>query len=100
MHEMLQQPEPDDYVISTGEAHTVAEFCDLAFSELGLDYREFVKVDEQFYRPAEVELLIGDSTKARTVLNWEPHYTFQQLVKEMVISDLEAVKKREMAIGK
>jgi GDPmannose 4,6-dehydratase len=86
---MLQQPEPDDFVIATGEAYSVREFCELAFDEVGLDYRDYVKVDERFYRPAEVDLLIGDSTKARRVLGWKPKYTLQEMVSEMVRSDLE-----------
>ena len=94
MHLMLQQTEPDDYVIATGETHSVREFCELAFSEVGLDYRDFVKVDERFQRPAEVDLLVGDSTKARRVLGWRPTYTFAELVREMVQSDLKAVASR------
>jgi GDPmannose 4,6-dehydratase len=89
MHLMLQQTEPDDFVIATGEAYSVREFCDLAFSEVGLDYRDYVHVDERFYRPAEVDLLIGDSTKARKALGWKPKYTFQEMVSEMVQSDLK-----------
>lgn len=91
MHLMLQQPEPDDYVIAMGETHTVREFCELAFGKADLDYREYVKTDEKFFRPAEVDLLIGDATKARRVLSWKPVHTFQQLVDEMVISDLAGV---------
>ena len=91
IHLMLQQPEPDDFVVATGETHSVREFCELAFAEVGLDYRDYVKVDERFYRPAEVDLLVGDATKARRVLGWEPRYTFHELVKEMVQTDLEAV---------
>jgi GDPmannose 4,6-dehydratase len=90
MHLMLQQAEPDDYVVATGETHSVREFCELAFAEVGLDYREYVKVDERFQRPAEVDLLIGDSAKARAAHGWAPRYTCDQLVKEMVRSDLEA----------
>jgi GDPmannose 4,6-dehydratase len=90
MHSMLQQPEPDDFVIATGETHSVRELCEIAFAEVDLDYREFVKVDERYYRPSEVDLLIGDASKARRVLGWEPTYTFKQLIKEMVASDLEA----------
>ena len=90
MHLMLQQAEPDDYVVATGETHSVREFCELAFGEVGLDYRDYVKVDERFQRPAEVDLLIGDASKARAVLGWGPRYTFTELVKEMVRSDLEA----------
>ncbi len=90
MHLMLQQPQPDDYVVATGETHSVREFCELAFAEVGLDYRDYVKTDERYYRPAEVDLLIGDATKARQVLGWQPRYTFHELVKEMVAADLEA----------
>jgi GDPmannose 4,6-dehydratase len=89
MHLMLQQPEPDDFVIATGEAYSVREFCELAFDEVGLDYRDYVKVDERFYRPSEVDLLVGDATKARQALGWKPKYTFQEMVSEMVRSDLE-----------
>lgn len=91
MHLMLQQPEPDDYVVASGETHSVREFCELAFGCAGLDYQKYVHIDEQYYRPAEVDLLIGDSTKARNVLGWEPKYTFEELVKEMVESDLESI---------
>jgi GDPmannose 4,6-dehydratase len=89
MHLMLQQPEPDDYVVATGETHTVREFCELAFAEVGLDYRDYVKTDERFLRPAEVESLVGDASKARQVLGWEPRYGFRALVSEMVRYDLE-----------
>ena len=88
---MLQQPEPDDYVIATGETHTVRELCELAFSEAGLDYRDHVRVDERFFRPAEVDSLVGDSAKARKVLGWEPTFSFEELIKEMVRSDLKAM---------
>lgn len=91
MHLMLQQPEPDDYVIATGESHSVREFCELAFREAGLDYRDYVKVDDQFYRPAEVDLLIGDSTKAREQLGWKPRYTFEGMIREMVQTDLKTL---------
>ncbi|HEX8196835.1 MAG TPA: GDP-mannose 4,6-dehydratase [Pyrinomonadaceae bacterium] len=91
MHLMLQQPEPDDYVVASGETHSVREFCELAFGCAELDYQKYVRIDEQYYRPAEVDLLIGDSTKARNVLGWKPKYTFEELVKEMVESDLESI---------
>jgi GDPmannose 4,6-dehydratase len=91
MHLMLQQPGPDDYVVASGEAHSVREFCELAFAEAGLDYRDFVKRDESVFRPAEVDLLKGDPSKARGVLGWEPDSNFRDLVKEMVHSDLELV---------
>lgn len=90
MHMMLQQPEPDDYVIATGETHSVREFCGLAFSVAGLDFEKYVKTDERYYRPAEVDLLVGDSSKARRVLGWAPRYSFSEMVREMVESDLRA----------
>ena len=89
MHLMLQRPEPDDFVVATGETYSVREFCERAFSAAGLDYHEYVKVDDQFYRPAEVDLLVGDATKAREVLGWRPHYSFGELVSEMVTADLK-----------
>ncbi len=89
MHRMLQQGEPDDYVIATGESHTVREFCELAFAEVNLDYRDHVVVDQKFYRPAEVESLIGDATKAHAVLGWHPQHTFKELVGEMMRNDLD-----------
>jgi len=91
MHLMLQQPAPDDYVVATGETHSVREFCKLAFEKVGLDYREFVTSDDQFYRPAEVDLLIGDAVKARVDLGWSSHYSFRQLVEEMVDADLQCL---------
>lgn len=93
MHLMLQQPEPDDYVIATGETHTVREFCELAFGKVGLDYQQYVKVDQQFCRPAEVDLLMGDASKARRILGWEPGHTFPQLVDEMIEADLAAARR-------
>ncbi len=89
MYLMLQQPEPDDFVVASGETHSVREFCELAFAQADLDYRDYVVVDKKHYRPAEVDLLVGDSTKARQVLNWQPKYTFYDLVKEMVETDLK-----------
>lgn len=88
---MLQQPEPDDYVISSGETHTVREMCDIAFSHVGLDYNDFVVVDPQFYRPAEVHVLLGDSTKARKKLGWEPETSFSELIRMMVDVDMARV---------
>jgi GDPmannose 4,6-dehydratase len=90
MHLMLQQEVADDFVVASGESHTVREFCELAFTEAGLDYRDYVRVDERFYRPAEVESLVGDATKARTVMGWKPTYTFPELVREMVQKDLQS----------
>jgi GDPmannose 4,6-dehydratase len=89
MHLMLQLDSPDDFVVASGESHTVREFCELAFRELGLDYSDYVRTDERFFRPLEVEALIGDATKAHTVLGWKPTYTFSELVSEMVQSDLK-----------
>jgi GDPmannose 4,6-dehydratase len=85
---MLQQPEPDDYVIATGEAHSVRDFLEIAFGYVGLNYRDFVKTDPQFFRPAEVDILLGDASKARRVLGWKPTHSFEQIVREMVDEDL------------
>jgi len=107
---MLQQPEPDDYIIATGKQHSVREFCELAFKELGIDLewqekglnekgtdkktgKVIVEVDPRYFRPAEVESLLGDSTKAREKLGWRPKTSFEELIKEMVQSDLEEAKK-------
>ena len=107
---MLQQPEPDDYVIATGKQHSVREFCQLAFKELGIDLewqgeglqekgidkktgKVIVEIDPRYFRPTEVESLLGDSTKAREKLGWRPKTSFQELIKEMVQSDLEEAKK-------
>ena len=90
MWRMLQQDTPDDYVVATGESHSVREFAEIAFSIAGLDYREYVTGDPQLYRPAEVDLLIGDPAKARIRLEWEPRTRFEDLVRRMVEADLEA----------
>ncbi len=89
MHMMLEHPEPDDYVVGTGEYHSVAEFCEIAFGHVGLDWREYVRTDPRFIRPAEVDHLLADPSKARTKLGWKPSVTFEQLVRMMVDSDLE-----------
>ena len=89
---MLQQDEPDDYVVSTGETHSVRELCEVAFSYLGLNYEDYVVIDEKFYRPAEVDLLIGDASKAHTKLGWEPSVDFPGLIRLMVDADLEALR--------
>jgi len=86
---MLQQEEPDDYVIATGETHSVREFLDTAFSYLGLDYKEHVIIDPKFYRPAEINLLLGDCSKARARLGWTYSRSFTSLVHEMVEADLK-----------
>jgi GDPmannose 4,6-dehydratase len=85
---MLQQDKPEDFVVATGETHTVQEFVELAFGHVGLDWKEFVKQDPRFMRPAEVDLLIGDPAKARRVLGWQPEVSFKQLVTMMVDADL------------
>jgi len=89
---MLQQPEPDNYVIATGETHSVREMCQEAFGYVDLDWQEYVVQDPRFMRPAEVDLLVGDYSKARRVLGWEPTVTFRELVRMMVDADLELVK--------
>ena len=93
MWRMLQQDKPDNFVIGMGETHAVREFCEIAFSHIDLDYKEFVVQDERFYRPAEVDLLISDPTKARTVLGWEPAIGFRELVTMMVDEDMARLKK-------
>lgn len=92
MHLMLQQPEADDYVVAMGETHSVREFCDLAFREAGLDYQDYVREDPQFYRPAEVDLLVGDATLAHEQLGWKPTYSFRELISEMVANDLSLLE--------
>ncbi len=89
---MLQQDHPDDYVVATGETHSVREFCQVAFNHVGLDWEKYVAVDPKFYRPAEVDLLVGDPSKAGRVLHWEPSVTFQQLVRIMVDADVAALQ--------
>jgi GDPmannose 4,6-dehydratase len=89
MWRMLQQPEPDDYVVATGENHTVRELAEIAFSHAGLDWRQFVQLDSSLLRPAEVELLIGDPAKARDRLGWRPKVSFGELVRMMVDADLQ-----------
>ncbi len=89
---MLQQERPDNYVIGTGETHPVREFCEIAFSHVDLDYKKYVAQDEKFYRPAEVDLLISDPSRARTELKWEPKVSFRELVIMMVDADLARLK--------
>ncbi len=89
---MLQQDHPDDYVVATGETHSVREFCQEAFDYLDLDWEKYVVVDPKFYRPAEVDLLVGDSSKARKLLDWKPSVTFRQLVQLMVDADMASLQ--------
>jgi GDPmannose 4,6-dehydratase len=93
MWRMLQQEKPGDYVISTGETHSVREFCEEAFGCVGLDWKDFVKVDPKYFRPAEVDLLLGDSGKAQRELGWKPRVTFKELTRLMVEADLESAGK-------
>jgi GDPmannose 4,6-dehydratase len=92
---MLQQPNPDDYVIATGETHSVGEFAQAAFAEVGLDYREYVTDDRRLYRPSEVNILQGDASKAQEKLGWSPTVRFRALVKEMVAADCEAMRRQQ-----
>lgn len=94
MWRMLQQEAPDDFVICTGETHSVREFCEFAFGRAGLDYKDHVVVDERFFRPAEVDLLVGDAAKAETQLGWRPRTRFNQLVEMMVDHDLETLQRQ------
>jgi GDPmannose 4,6-dehydratase len=95
MWRMLQHSEPDDYVVATGEAHSVRELLDLAAARLDLDWQRFVEIDPRYYRPAEVDYLLGDATKARTVLGWEPRVRFQELVTRMTDHDLELARQEQ-----
>jgi GDPmannose 4,6-dehydratase len=90
---MLQQPEPDDYVIATGETHSVREFLEVAFDHVKLDWKKYVEIDPRYYRPAEVDLLIGDYSKAKKKLGWEPKTKFVDLAKLMVDADIELLRK-------
>ena len=92
---MLQHDEPDDYVIAMGHEHSVREFCEIAFARAGLDYRDHVVEDPEFWRPAEVHRLLGDSTKAREKLGWEPKVTFEELVTMMVDADMERLARQQ-----
>jgi GDPmannose 4,6-dehydratase len=89
IHQMLQQKVPNDYIIATGKSHSVREFCELAFNIVGLDYRDYVISRPEFYRPAEIHLLLGDASKARAEIGWTPRCDFRQLVTEMVEHDLQ-----------
>ncbi len=93
MYAMLQQETPSDFVVSTGQTHSVREFCELAFGRLDLDYEEYVVQDERYFRPAEVDLLVGDAAKAHKVLEWEPTTSFPELVTMMVDADFEQLSK-------
>jgi GDPmannose 4,6-dehydratase len=96
---MLQQPEPEDFVLATGKTHSIRELLEAAFGAVGLDWEEYVEIDPKLIRPAEVEFLCGDATKAREKLGWEPQVGFEELIKMMVEADLEAVQKAENGIA-
>jgi GDPmannose 4,6-dehydratase len=91
---MLQQEQPGDYVVATGQTQSVRRFCELAFGHVGLDYRDYVVLDERFMRPAEVDLLVGDPSKAREVLGWQPETSFEELVRMMVEADIALLRSR------
>lgn len=90
---MLQQEKPDDYVISTGELHSIRDLLEISFSYVGLNWKDYVVQDPRFIRPAEVDLLLGDSSKAQNILNWKPQTTFKQMIEEMVDADLQRLSK-------
>ena len=96
---MLQQEQPEDYVVATGETHTVREFLDVAFGHLGLDWHRHVKIDPRYYRPTEVDLLIGDPAKARRQLGWKPTVKFHELAIMMVEADVEAERLKLQGTG-
>jgi GDPmannose 4,6-dehydratase len=98
MHLMLQQLKADDFVIGTGETHQIKECAEIAFARVGLNWRDHVKSDEQFMRPAEVDLLIADASKARKKLKWKPQVSFQQLIEMMVDADVEAESRLAAAV--
>ena len=92
---MLQQPFPDDYIVATGESHSVREFLDLAGACCGVDWKQHVETDPRYFRPAEVDFLLGDSSKARLKLNWKPRVTFEALVRMMVEHDLDLARQEQ-----
>jgi GDPmannose 4,6-dehydratase len=96
---MLQQPEPGDYVVATGEAHSVRELCEEAFGHVGLDYQRHVEIDPRYYRPTEVDFLLGDASKARARLGWTPRTSFRELVRIMMDADLELARREQRAGG-
>ena len=98
MWRMLQQDKPDDYVVATGETHSVREFCERAFGRLDMDYNDYVEIDPRYYRPAEVDLLLGDPSKAKRALDWEPQVTFNDLTDMMVDADLELARREQSLI--
>ena len=97
---MMDYSTPEDWVLATGETHTVKEFVEIAFSEVGLNWKDYVLTSDKYHRPNEVNHLLGDPTKAKNKLNWQPEYDFKGLVKSMVQSDLELAEKESVLIEK
>jgi GDPmannose 4,6-dehydratase len=95
---MLQQDQPDDFVIATGETHSVKEFVEMVFAKLNLDYKKYVSIDKRYFRPSEVDALLGDATKARKVLGWQPKVSFEKLVDMMIEADMEMAKKEKTLV--
>jgi GDPmannose 4,6-dehydratase len=93
---MLQKDQPDDYVIASGATHSVREFVEIAFDRAGLDWQKYVEIDPNFFRPAEVDLLVGNASKANRVLGWKPRISFCDLVNMMVDADLAAMGRRRL----
>ena len=93
MYLMLQHSEPDDFVIATGRTHTIRNLLDIAFGHVGLDWHKYVGIDSKYFRPTEVDVLLGDASKAKRVLGWEPKVQFKELIEEMVDSDLYELRK-------
>ena len=96
---MLQQEKPDDFVIATGETHSVREFAEKVFSKLDLDYNKYVSVDPRYFRPTEVDVLLGDASKAKKALGWQPKVTFDNLIDMMIAADMELAKKEKTLSG-
>jgi GDPmannose 4,6-dehydratase len=96
---MLQQAEPDDYVLATGKTHSIRDLLEIAFSAVGLDWQDYVEIDPKLIRPAEVDVLCGDATKASEKLGWQPKVGFEELIKMMVHADLETVQRAENAFA-
>jgi len=95
---MLQQKKPDDYVVATGQTHSIREFLNVAFDRVGLDWNDYVEIDPRYFRPAEVELLLGDSSKAKKLLNWQPKVTFEKLAEIMIDADWELAKQEKLLV--
>lgn len=95
---MLQQERPDDYVVATGQTHSIRKFLDVAFNRVGLDWNEYVEIDPRYFRPAEVELLLGDSSKAKKLLNWQPKITFEKLAEMMIDADWELARQEKLLV--